>query len=66
MSGVVVEGEGGSRGEQGTEGVRETRQKRAGRGISTKAGRRREIQKGKRSLFICLSSSQKHEPNNVF
>ena len=42
----------GSSGEQGAEGIRETEEKRAGSGISTMAGRGREIQKGKLSLFV--------------
>ena len=49
-------GQGGWRpGEQGAGGVRETAEERAGGGISTMAGRGREIQKG----------SQRNEPNNV-
>ena len=43
--------------EHGAEGVRETeeeRQERAGSGIPTRAGSRREIQKGKRLSFDCL------------
>ena len=46
---------GGSPGEQGAGGVRETGEERAGGGISTIAGSGREIQKG----------SQRNEPNNV-
>ena len=46
---------GGSPGEQGAGGVRETGEERAGGGISTMAGSGREIQKG----------SQRNEPNNV-
>ena len=52
-------GGGGSPGELGAEGVRETGEERAGSGI--------EIQKGKLSQFVvcyCLSSSQRNEPNN--
>ena len=53
----LVEGDrgGGSPGEQGAGGVRETGEERAGGGISTMAGSGREIQKG----------SQRNEPNNV-
>ena len=46
---------GGSPGEQGAGGVRETGKERAGGGISTMAGSGKEIQKG----------SQRNEPNNV-
>ena len=46
---------GGSPGEHGAGGVRETGEQRAGGGISTMAGSGREIQKG----------SQRNEPNNV-
>ena len=45
---------GGSLGEQGAGGVREMEEERAGSGISTEAGSRKEIQKGKRSLLILL------------
>ena len=48
--------EGGTPGEQGAGGVRETGEERAGGGISTMAGSGKEIQKG----------SQRNEPNNVF
>ena len=52
---------GGSSGEQGAGGVRETGEERAGSG--------REIPKGrKRQAFVncyCSSSSQRNEPNNV-
>ena len=43
---------GGSPGEQGAGGVRETGEERAGGGISKMAGSGREIQKGKLLLFI--------------
>ena len=43
---------GGSLGEQGKGGVQEMREERAGSRISTRAGSRKEIQKGKHSLFI--------------
>ena len=48
---------GGSRGEQGAGGVRETGEERAGSG--------REIQKVKLFFFLLLTSSQRNEPNNV-
>ena len=50
-------GRGGSPGEHGAEGVRETEEERA--------GSEREIQKGKLSLLLLLTSSQRNEPNNV-
>ena len=50
-------GGGGSPGEHGAEGVRETGEERA--------GSEREIQKGKLSLLLLLTSSQRNEPNNV-
>ena len=43
---------GGSPGEQGAGGVRETGEERAGRGISMMAGSGREIPKGKLSLIV--------------
>ena len=43
---------GGSPGEQGAGGVRETGKERAGGGISTMGGSGREIQKGKLLLFV--------------
>ena len=43
---------GGSPGEQGAGGLRETGEERAGGGISTMAGSGREIQKGKLLLFV--------------
>ena len=43
---------GGSPGEQGAGGVRETGEERAGGGISTMAGSGREIQKGKLLVFV--------------
>ena len=48
-------GQGGSLGEQGAEGVRETGDERAGGGVSTMAGSGREIQKG----------SQRNKPSDV-
>ena len=56
---------GGSPGEQGAEGVRETGEERAGGGISTMAGSGREIQKVKLFFLLLLTSSQRNEPNNV-
>ena len=57
---------GGSPGEQGAGGVRETGEERAGSGISTMAGSGREIQKVKLFFFwLLLTSSQRNEPNNV-
>ena len=43
---------GGSPGQQGAGGVRETGEERTESGISTMAGSGREIQKGKLSLFV--------------
>ena len=45
---------GGSPGEQGAGGVRETGEERAGGGISTMAGSGREIQKGNLSLIVTV------------
>ena len=54
---------GGSTGEQGAEGVRETGEERGGSGISTMAGSGREIQKGKFSLFVtAYIQSKKRKP----
>ena len=57
---------GGSPGEQGAGGVRETGEERAGGRISTMAGSGTEIQKVKLFLFVqLLTSSQRNEPYNV-
>ena len=58
-------GAGGSPGEQGAAGVRETGEERSGSGISTMGGKR--DRNSKRQAFVvcyCLSSSQRNEPNN--
>ena len=58
---------GGSPGEQGAGGVRETGEERAGSGISMMAGSGREIY-SERQAFVncyCSSSSQRNELNNV-
>ena len=47
-------GQGGNLGEQGAGGVQEMGEERVGRAISTTAGSRREIQKGKLLLFVTV------------
>ena len=49
---------GGSPGEQGAGGVRETGEERVGGGISTMAGSGGEIQKGKLLLFVTTAYFQ--------
>ena len=55
---------GGSPGEQGAGGVRETGEERAGSGISMMAESGREIQKGKLS-FICYCSYNAYFSNKT-
>ena len=57
---------GGSPGEQGAEGVRETGEERAGGGISTMAGSGREIQKGKLLLFVTAYFPSKKRTQEPF
>ena len=57
---------GGSPGEQGAGGVRETGGERAESGISTMAGSGREIQKGKLSLFVTAYSQSKKRTQQRF
>ena len=57
---------GGSPGEQGAGGVRETGEERAGGGISTMAGSRREIQKGKLLLFLTAYFQSKKRTQEHF
>ena len=56
---------GGSPGEQGAGGVRETGEERAGGGISTMAGSGREFKKASFCYLLLLTSSQRNEPKNV-
>ena len=65
QSSIVGGAGGGSRGEQGAGGVRETGEERAGSGIS-RMGSGREIQKGKLSLFVtAYIQSKKRTQLNV-
>ena len=57
---------GGSPGEQGAGGVRETGGERAGGGISKMAGSGREIQKGKLLLFIPANFQSKKRTQERF
>ena len=57
---------GGSPGEQGAGGVRETGEERAGGGISTMAGSGREIQKGKLLLFVTAYFQSKKRTQERF
>ena len=57
---------GGSPGEQGAGGVRETGEERAGGGISTMAGSGREIQKGKLLLFLTAYLQSKKRTQEHF
>ena len=57
---------GGSPGEQGTGGVRETGEERDGGGISTMAGIGREIQKGKLLLFVTTYFQSKKRTQERF
>ena len=57
---------GGSPGEQGAGGVRETGEERAGGGISTMAGSEREIQKGKLLLFVTAYFQSKKRTQECF
>ena len=57
---------GGSPGEQGAGGVRETGEERAGGGISTMAGSRREIQKVKLFLFVTAYFQSKKRTQQRF
>ena len=57
---------GGSPGEQGAGGVRETEGERAGSGISTMAGSGREIQKGTLSLFVIAHIKSKKRTQQHF
>ena len=57
---------GGSPGEQGAGGVRETGEERAGSGISTMAGSGREIQKGKLSLYVTAYIQSKKRTQQRF
>ena len=57
---------GGSPGEQGARGVRETGEERADSGISTMAGSGREIQKDKLSLFVTAYIQSKKRTQQRF
>ena len=57
---------GGSPGEQGAGGVRETGEERAGGGISTMAGSGKEIQKGKLLLFVTAYFQSKKRTQERF
>ena len=57
---------GGSPGEQGAEGVRETGEERAGGGISTMAGSGREIQKVKPFFFVTAYFQSKKRTQQRF
>ena len=57
---------GGSPGEQGVGGVRETGEERAESGISTMAGSGREIQKDKLSLFVTAYIQSKKRTQQLF
>ena len=57
---------GGSPGEQGAGGVRETGEERAGGGISTMAGSVIEIQKGKFLLFVTAYFQSKKRTQERF
>ena len=57
---------GGSPGEQGAGGVRETGDERAGGGISTMVGSGREIQKGKLLLFVTAYFQSKKRTQERF
>ena len=57
---------GGSPGEQGAGGVRETGEERAGSGISTMAGSGREIPKGKLSLIVTAHHPVKENNSTTF
>ena len=57
---------GGSPGEQGAGGVRETGEERAGGGISTMAGSGREIQKVKLFLFVTAYFQSKKRTQQRF
>ena len=57
---------GGSPGEQGAGGVRETGEERAGSGISMMAGSGREIPKGKLSLIVTAHHPVKETNSTTF
>ena len=57
---------GGSPGEQGAGGVRETGEERTGGGISTMAGSGREIQKGKLLFFVTAYFQSKKRTQQRF